>query len=281
MKKFTKGLCLSAAIVAAGAMMSVNATAGEMFTISEGTVPGGAVNNLNADEIQGSYNEVVQFGVGTFDVNIHMQFGDYATNGSTFGSQLGLAPAGPFDPASFYAMYGLFSGSGTYVQSGATTVFTFTSGAYELWLDPESDSQKVDPVGYQTPGVVFGAFGVTNTVDDYKLAFGDVSGGGGSLLCANNGDNCGAFGTNLTTELTDDGTLLDGQSFFSAPVPFYELAFTSGDFTGFAVAPGTTQSVDGKISVIFNKVPEPATLALFGLGLAGMAGVARRKSKQA
>lgn len=271
MKKFTKGLCLSTAIVAAGAMLSTNAMAFEMFQIQEDSVAGAVTNLITADRITGGYEEVVTFGAGVFDVSILWTAGQYFDGGTSQTAQVGGLGANNYD------MYGLFQASGTFSTVGTVTTFVFNpGGSLDLIIDPDQDS------GYPAGAPLTGDLAWTatgNTADDYLIATGEVITGNGRLdpsQCdagGGTGVNCGSFGTDTSFDLT-----AAGENFFVAPNPFYDLSFQSGQFVNFPVA--GTQTIVGSLDAVFGRVPEPATLALFGLGLAGMAGVARRKTKQ-
>lgn len=294
MKIMTKTL-LAAALTATMGVGSTSAMAVLLnpFEVTEASVPGASPNPAllspnSAGKITGNYTEVGTFTniaacgpntCGDFDISLLWNAGQYvAPNGSTvLGSQLGSF----FAPQ--YQMYAFFMQSGTFVTSGGKTTFTGSSGGnLGLYIDPNSDTKFVDPI---LGSLAWAASGVTGA-DDYLIATGTPQSLSGlldpTLSTCTSGINCGSFGNTTSFALTSGDLsaasgVQNGMTYFTSPVPFYNLAFTSGQFDNFT--PSATQTIHGSLDAVFG-VPEPESLALLGIGLLGLA-MARRGRKQA
>ena len=274
---------LTKALAAAGVLASLGFAASPAmaalynpFTVDEGSVPGANPALIsNAGRITGGYSEVITFNAttatqGTFAASIKWnagQFLDTSAAGNPLTNQLGSSTANQ------YMMYALVLATGNYTISGSATTFTPDAnvGSLSLWIDPSSNTTFTAPSNGGTPWTL------GNNGEDYQLASGVITGGSGylnpALLCPGGSTiNCGSFGTNTSFNLT-----AAGKQYFTIPSPFYNVSLQSGQLNNFAI--GGTQTINGSMDVVFKTVPEPASLALVGLGLLGM-GVSLRRRKQ-
>jgi len=235
------------------------------FKVNEGVVdPGNTLPNIfTADKLNGGYTEfLAPTSATTFATSAVGNLGQFFKNEGTalVSSQLnGFGNGG-------YGLYAIFTASGNI--TGAN-LFQGTSGGFSLYLDRNKDTTfngffaSNDPVS--TPLRDAGTFGD----DDLLASTFTVVSGSGNL----NGPP-GAF--DITFK---DFTLTAvGATYFFDPNPFHMIVQINGDYDQFV--PTSTpfvSRVTGDVSAVF-QIPEPGSLALFGLALAGL-GLTQRRRK--
>lgn len=296
MKKLLSKALMAGALVGGLTFATVQPAQAEWldFTVDEGAVDGALDVELIVDKLNGGYTEIIEFfpaavpgnpcssadtsGCITFETSAYANFAQYYANeGSTAPVLPGTDPEEfqdaqlncPFDEC--YKLYALFTAEG-HVEGG---VLVGDTAIIDLYVDDGSDTV------FTTDS--FSVAGATPTPDsnltpdDLVLSTSNFLLGSGSFTGLNHGEFKLIFGT-APGDLTDPF----GLAYWPGLANLVLVMTVDGDFDLVPNFTGIHLITGGDVSAVFEApaaVPEPATLGLFGLGLAGVAVVARRRRK--
>lgn len=272
--------------VAVGSLLSLgiaaNAMALPQFQVDP-NMDGAHADSFYATSISGSSSErlsivgntlVATFGYLTFSG--FTNDGPLGFTGAVNGVDSGLGAAGGYQ---LYLTFNLVAQLTSGVIGAPGSEYNLTSLNFDLWRD--NHVSNIDPLKTQFVASTTAAnAALLNNADDIKMGSGSLVFGTASLTPGAPGFTMGAA-LNSVTSYTNTAA---GNQYFFDPSPFYNVSFNAFNNTGSGVTSSgnniAINSAAGVVDFNMNRVPEPETLALMGIGLLGL-GVSLRKRKAA
>lgn len=251
------------------------ASANPTFTVnplalSPNHVAGGSETAFTADFITGNSSTLVTldntgpFPVGTQSTGTGwVNFSTFVDNGTNvLGNVSGLNNT--------WQMWAEFTyttelASGTYASSGS--VNNVIALHADFWVDPSIATLTT----FTSANIIGGvAATVTHGADSYIIGTADLIVGVADI------NALGGTGFNATALFNLNSA---GSNLFTSPIPFYNVSFTEFNNTSGGVAKNANYLSINQTSggIDFNKVPEPTTLVLLGIGLLGFCASMKRR----
>jgi len=270
MTRLTKQLRILAAGVVlalgAGATNTAYAGAFQVSPTGDGIDPGHAA--FAADSMSGTSSTLIQFtgvsgGAAQYTATGYIDFSAFNLGSNALSAHnTGLN--------SSYGLYAVFTQNFACPGALGTGVTCQATGiSLNLYANPgDADTFTAASLGGPAP---------TNS----KVSSGDILLGTANAVIAGGVAGINSLSGAFENVNTDFSLTTAGSNFFTQPVPFYTIAFSEYNNTSTGLACNATGCAVNFESGLtdFNNAPEPASLAIFGLGLTGLAALRRRKSK--
>jgi len=293
MKALKSSLIVAATVGALVALAAANpAAATPIYTFDPMAIPGttGAGTSVQASDVSIFTDATIYQGT-----NLQTEYGaGYVTLLSNNGVGLKTGVDGLAVDQIFIAFQATVNGVSSFSPGASGTIapggFTYTLFADEGQndnLNPGTFSTNPTITGPDTTVALAVGASITGSAGVQAGTLGPILSAVSSFIICDGTPNMGTI-NGKTVAATGCGSF-DARTYFTAPVPFYNVSFnsaTAGSLdnlacaagTGAACAGATSATLDGAVaSVNFAQVPEPETLAMFGFGLIGLGWFARRR----